>query len=123
MDEQKAALQLWNETSVSQHLLPFTILPLEEKDELIEIIQKLDQYQLEVWYHTIVGTYDLSYFDTEYQTTLNELGAQRAIELIQQSYDHLQKKSSGLSVEKMRVSPYGIETRIFLLHRGFTFFL
>ena len=86
LDVQKQAIDIWSETDQLKYALPFVTLTAEENSEFSTIMNDIDTYREEQVYKFITGTIGLDQLPN-YFKTLDEMGINRAIEIIQVAYE------------------------------------
>ena len=84
--QQLEAVNVWSDTDMLGHKMPFSPLTQEENREYTKIMQDIDTYRQEVLYKTISGTSSLAEFET-YFSEMKDRGIERAIEIQQAAYD------------------------------------
>ena len=80
LDEQKATLDVWGGTNAINHVLPPVTPTSEESREFASIMNEVNTYRDEMTLKFILGTAELSEFDT-YVENLKKMGLDRALEI------------------------------------------
>lgn len=86
MDEQKRALEVWNDNDATTHQLPLLTYTTAEGEELEEILNRVNAYLKEVLYK-IISEGATDYEIGAYYSTLRSLDIKRAIEIQQTAYN------------------------------------
>lgn len=84
--QQTEAVKKWKESDIAQYKLPMVNFTQEENDELGTILTDLHAYQDESMFGFIMGTMDLSNWDS-YLSQMKNIGAEKAIEIYQKAVD------------------------------------
>lgn len=84
--QQNEAVEKWKETDMINHAMPLVTLTAEEAEEKNSIFADVDTYMWEMLYSFIMGTADLSEYDS-YIDRMKQLGVDRMVELQQQALD------------------------------------
>lgn len=84
--QQNEAVDAWKETDMKNHAMPLVTLTAEEAEEKNSILNDVDTYMWEMLYSFIMGTIDISEYDT-YISNMKQLGVDRMVEIQQQALD------------------------------------
>lgn len=88
---QQESLKVWADTGEKEHLIPPVTFTPEETDEILAIKSELEKYTKQMVIKYIVGAESLESYDN-FVNTINQLGAERYIEIYQQAYDRYVSK-------------------------------
>lgn len=85
-DEQKTAVQRYADSDAARYKLPNVTINLDYADEYSSLVSELETYRDEMTIKFIRGEEPLDNFE-KYQETLNSMGINRLMELIQEALD------------------------------------
>lgn len=80
LDEQKEALKLWSDTNTAKYTVPPITPNAEESKEIARIMTEINTYRDECTLKFILGTMDMSEWDT-YVSTIKSMGIDKVLEM------------------------------------------
>lgn len=91
LDAQKEAADIWGDTNAKKHLLPAITPTTEESKEFAAIMNEIKTYRDEMTLKFMLGTADLSEFDT-YVENMKSMGLDRALEIQNSALERYQAR-------------------------------
>ena len=90
--EQKAALSLWKNNNMANHLVPAMSISADESAELAKINTEIKTYSQETIFKMIIQPDGMSLYD-DFINNLKQMGIERAIEIKQKAYDRVKTEN------------------------------